>query len=142
MGCSWEAPVSIRTRSPTFAATKLDEHRINRIDSGACGSELNQESEVLVYYFLVTLLLLDAFLLMVVVLLQAGKGGGLAAMGAAGAGSDTLFGSRQAATLLTRATWWTGGIFLTLSFAISMLAGGSGQSQSILRTGVPAAPTT
>ena len=68
-----------------------------------------------------TLLILDALLLMLVVLLQAGKGGGLAAMGAAGAGSDTLFGSRQAATLLTRATWWTGGIFLTLAFALSLL---------------------
>jgi preprotein translocase subunit SecG len=90
------------------------------------------------YYFLLTLLLLDAVLLMVVVLLQAGKGGGLAAMGAAGAGTDTLFGSRQAATLLTKATWWTGGIFLTLSFVISMLSGRAARTDPILRTGAPA----
>jgi preprotein translocase subunit SecG len=95
-----------------------------------------------VHYLLLVLLLADALLLMVVVLLQAGKGGGLAAMGAAGAGSDTLFGSRQAATLLTRATWWTGGIFLTLSFAISMLSGAGAQSESILRTGVQPTPAT
>jgi preprotein translocase subunit SecG len=93
-----------------------------------------------VYYLLLTLLLIDAIVLMVIVLLQAGKGGGLAAMGAAGAGSDTLFGSRQAATILTKATWWAGGIFLTLSFALSMLAGGTGRD-SILRGGIqPAAP--
>lgn len=73
---------------------------------------------------------------MAIVLLQAGKGGGLAAMGAAGAGSDTLFGSRQAATLLTRATWWAGGIFLVLSFGISMIASRPGQGESILRGGV------
>ncbi len=89
------------------------------------------------YYFLLVLLLLDAALLMVVVLLQAGKGGGLAAMGAAGAGSDTLFGSRQATTLLTRGTWWAGGIFLALSFAISMLSGSATQAESILRSTSP-----
>lgn len=94
------------------------------------------------YYFLLTLLILDALLLMVVVLLQAGKGGGLAAMGAAGAGSDTLFGSRQAATLLTKATWWTGGIFLGLAFALSLMSGRGGQPESILRSVTPTAPST
>ena len=97
------------------------------------------------YYFLLTLLILDAFLLMTVVLLQAGKGGGLAAMGAAGAGSDTLFGSRQAATLLTRATWWTGTIFLVLSFLLSTMVSRPGAGgESILRGGIqaPAAAPT
>lgn len=94
------------------------------------------------YYFLLSLLLLDALLLMVVVLLQAGKGGGLAAMGAAGAGSDSMFGSRQAVTLLTRATWWTGGIFMALAFMLSLLSGRSAQSESILRSGVQPAPVT
>jgi preprotein translocase subunit SecG len=86
-----------------------------------------------VYYLLLTLLVIDAFLLLAVVLLQAGKGGGLAAMGAAGAGSDTLFGSRQAATLLTKATWWTGGIFLVLAFILSMMSGQTRGAESILR---------
>lgn len=85
------------------------------------------------YYLLLTLLVLDSFLLLAVVLLQAGKGGGLAAMGAAGAGSDTLFGSRQAATLLTKATWWTGGIFLVLAFTLSMMSGQTRGAESILR---------
>lgn len=93
------------------------------------------------YYFLLTLLIIDAFLLMTVVLLQAGKGGGLAAMGAAGAGSDTLFGSRQAATLLTRATWWTGTIFLVLAFVLSMMSGRPAGSESILRGGIQAPAT-
>lgn len=85
------------------------------------------------YLLLLTLLVLDSFLLLAVVLLQAGKGGGLAAMGAAGAGSDTLFGSRQAATLLTKATWWTGGIFLVLAFILSMMSGQTRGAESILR---------
>ncbi|MDR0788490.1 MAG: preprotein translocase subunit SecG [Gemmatimonadota bacterium] len=96
------------------------------------------------YYFLLVLLLLDSLLLVTVVLLQAGKGGGLAAMGTAGAGTDSLFGSRQATTILTKATWWTGGIFLALAFTLSLLSGRSAQTDSILRTGVqaPAAPVT
>lgn len=96
------------------------------------------------YSALLILLILDAIVLMAIVLLQAGKGGGLAAMGAAGgAGSDSLFGSRQAATLLTRATWWTGGIFLGLSFILSLMTGGPAQPEPILRGGVQqTAPAT
>jgi preprotein translocase subunit SecG len=96
-----------------------------------------------VYYLLLTLLVLDSLLLATVVLLQAGKGGGLAAMGAAGAGSDSLFGTRHATTLLTKATWWTGSIFLVLCFTLSMMSGRSAQPSSILREGLqaPAAAT-
>ena len=94
------------------------------------------------YYLLLVLLILDCFLLAAVVLLQAGKGGGLAAMGAAGAGSDTLFGSRQATTLLTKATWWTGSIFLVLCFTLSLMSGGSTQPSSILRGGITPATNT
>lgn len=93
------------------------------------------------YSVLLTLLILDAVILMTVVLLQAGKGGGLAAMGAAGAGSDSLFGSRQAANLLTRATWWAGGIFIGLAFVLSLMSGRSAAPESILRGAVqPVAP--
>ena len=92
------------------------------------------------YLFLLTVLILDSFLLIAIVLLQAGKGGGLAAMGAAGAGTDSLFGSRQTATLLTKATWWAGGIFLLLAFALSLVGPGSTRTESILREG--AAPVT
>jgi preprotein translocase subunit SecG len=96
-----------------------------------------------VYYVLLVLLVLDAILLTTVVLLQAGKGGGLAAMGAAGAGSDSLFGTRHATTLLTKATWWTGAIFLVLAFTLSLLAGRGNQPSSILREGLQApAPAT
>ena len=88
------------------------------------------------YLFLLTILILDSFLLIAIVLLQAGKGGGLAAMGAAGAGTDSLFGSRQTATLLTKVTWWAGGAFLLLSFVLTLVGPGTASSESILREGV------
>jgi preprotein translocase subunit SecG len=91
-----------------------------------------------VFYLLLGLMILDALLLIPVVLLQSGKGGGLAAMGGAAAGSDTLFGGRQAATLLTKATWWAGGIFLGLALVLSLVSSRTRESQSILREGAGA----
>ncbi len=70
------------------------------------------------YSFLLILLVLDCFVLIGAVLLQAGTGGGLAAMGG-GASTDTFLGGRQAATILTKATWWLGGIFLALALILA-----------------------
>ncbi len=81
------------------------------------------------FAFLLTLLILDALVLSVVVLLQAGQGGGLASLGGAG-GTDTVLGGRQAVTILTKATWWCGGIFLVLSLILSFVPRGGGLERS------------
>jgi len=86
-----------------------------------------------VYGFLLALLILDGLLLSVIVLLQAGKGGGLAAMGGASAGTDSLIGGRQAATLLTKSTWVTGGLFLLLALTLSVLSSRAQRPESVLR---------
>jgi preprotein translocase subunit SecG len=93
------------------------------------------------FAFFVSLLILDAILLSVVVLLQAGQGGGLASLG--GGGTDTVLGGRQAVTILTKLTWWCGGIFLVLSLALSLTprGGNSGALQEKLRAATPAAPS-
>jgi preprotein translocase subunit SecG len=93
------------------------------------------------FTFLLTLLILDALLLSVVVLLQAGQGGGLASLG--GGSTDTVLGGRQAVTILTKATWWCGGIFMVLSLVLSLVprAGNSAtQLQERLRASSPAVP--
>jgi preprotein translocase subunit SecG len=94
------------------------------------------------FYFLLVLLILDAILLSVVVLLQAGQGGGLASLG--GTGTETVLGGRQAVTILTKASWWCGGIFLALSLLLSLVPrGGSSSSlQQRLRQASPTAPAT
>ena len=93
------------------------------------------------FAFLLTLLILDAIVLSVVVLLQAGQGGGLASLGGAG-GTDTVMGGRQAVTILTKATWWCGGIFLVLTLVLSLVPRGRNSSdlQERLRASTPAAP--
>ncbi|MGH7577250.1 MAG: preprotein translocase subunit SecG [Longimicrobiales bacterium] len=86
------------------------------------------------YGVLVALLVLDGILLTIIVLLQAGKGGGLAAMGGSGGtAADTLIGGRQAATLLTKATWIAGAIFLSLAMLLSVLSSRAAMPESILQ---------
>jgi preprotein translocase subunit SecG len=86
-----------------------------------------------VFTFLLILLIIDSIVLIPTVLLQSGKGGGLASMGGPAGGSDTLFGTRQAATLLTKMTWWTGGLFVGLAFALSILSSRPERGGSVLR---------
>jgi preprotein translocase subunit SecG len=92
------------------------------------------------FTFLLTLLIIDALLLSAVVLLQAGQGGGLASLG--GATTDTVLGGRQAVTILTKLTWWCGGIFLALSLLLSVVPRGgvSSDLQERLRAATPGAP--
>src|SRR4051794_18981408 len=96
------------------------------------------------YYLFLVLLILDGLLLATVVLLQSGQGGGLASLG--GGTTDLVVGGRQAANLLTRMSWWCGGIFLFLSLTLSILAANrSGASTEVLdrlRTQAPATQAT
>ena len=95
----------------------------------------------MVYGILLAVLILDGIFLGVVVLLQSGKGGGLAAMGGGAAATDGILGGRQATTMLTRATWITGGTFMTLALILSIMSSRTQLPQSILRQDeVPTAP--
>ena len=85
------------------------------------------------YSLLLAILILDGILLSVVVLLQSGKGGGLAAMGGGAAATDGILGGRQATTMLTRATWTTGSVFMLLSLVLSIMSSRAQVPQSILR---------
>jgi preprotein translocase subunit SecG len=88
------------------------------------------------FTLLVVLISLVALFLIGVILLQSGKGGGLAAeFGGASSSTDSIMGGRQAATVLTRATWIGGGVFLGLALLLAILsARTSGPAESILRS--------
>lgn len=93
------------------------------------------------YGLLLAVLILDGIFLCVVVLLQSGKGGGLAAMGGGAAATDGILGGRQATTMLTRATWTTGSVFMLLSLVLSIMSSRATLPQSILRQDLaPGAP--
>jgi preprotein translocase subunit SecG len=61
------------------------------------------------------------FFLIAVVLLQSGKSGDLAAA-FGGQGSQTAFGPRGAASVLSRATTWSAVIFMLTSITLSIFA--------------------
>lgn len=70
-------------------------------------------------YVLVTLHILVCFVLVIVIMLQSGNAADLAgAFG--GAGSQTAFGPRGAATFLSRATTWCAIVFMMTSLTLSV----------------------
>jgi preprotein translocase subunit SecG len=93
------------------------------------------------YGFLLAVLVLDGIFLSVVVLLQSGKGGGLAAVGGGAAMTEGLLGGRQATTVLTRATWTSGAIFMLLALWLSIMSSRAMQPESVIQVPAPAATT-
>jgi preprotein translocase subunit SecG len=72
-----------------------------------------------VYFVLVTLHVVICALLIIVIMLQSGEAADLAgAFG--GAGSQTAFGPRGAATFLSKATTWCAIMFMLTSMALTM----------------------
>jgi preprotein translocase subunit SecG len=84
--------------------------------------------------------------LVIAILMQAGKGGGLAAnFGGAGSSADSFLGSRQATTVVTKASWIGGGIFLFLAFVLSLASMRPSGTESVIGRAfqnTPAAPVT
>jgi preprotein translocase subunit SecG len=96
----------------------------------------------MMYNILVGILFVDAVLLVAAILLQAGKGGGLAAtFGGVSSSADAILGTRAAGNLLTKASWWCGGIFLGLAFILSLMSAKSRRPTSVLDEAFTPAPT-
>ncbi len=79
--------------------------------------------------------------LIIVVLLQSGKSGDIAAA-FGGQGSQTAFGPRGAATVLTKATTWCAVIFMLTSITLSIVASRKTGGKSVLEntSSAPAKP--
>jgi preprotein translocase subunit SecG len=91
----------------------------------------------MLYTFLLILLVIDCFVLMAAVLLQSGKGTGLAAnFGGASSSPDAFIGIRQAGNLLTKASWWSGGVFLFLCFVLQIMSTHTSAPRSVLEKGL------
>ena len=105
-----------------------------------------------VYAVLIILHIIVCFTLMIVVLLQSGEAADLAgAFG--GAGSQTAFGPRGAATFLSKATTWSAVMFMLTSTALTIhISSGAGRtagssllekfSKPVQKTTAPAPPST
>lgn len=91
----------------------------------------------ILFYFVVTIHVMVSLFLIGVVLLQQGRSADLAgAFG--GQGSQTAFGPRAAANVLTRLTTWSAIIFMITSLSLTVLFVRSGKSHSVLDDVKPA----
>jgi preprotein translocase subunit SecG len=91
-------------------------------------------------WFLGTIHVIVCLILIGVVLLQQGKSADLAgAFG--GQGSQTAFGPRGAANLLTKVTTWAAILFMLTSIGLTVLIQRSSGPRSVL-SGIPATHTT
>ncbi len=92
------------------------------------------------FYFFIVLHLIVSFFLIGVVLIQQGRSADLAgAFG--GQGSQTAFGPRAAANVLTRLTTWSAVIFMCTSLALVVLYNRQTTSPSVLHENPPAHST-
>ena len=92
----------------------------------------------ILFYFVIVIHVLVCLFLIAVVLLQQGKSADLAgAFG--GQGSQTAFGPRAAANVLTRLTAWSAVIFMVTSLGLTVLYDRTTNSQSVL-SGTKTAP--
>ena len=91
------------------------------------------------YYLLVALYVLVCLFLLVAILLQQGRAGDIAsAFG--GSSSQTVFGARSGATMLTRATTILAAIFMIGSIGLA-IAWQKAPSSVVSGVSTPAAPT-
>jgi preprotein translocase subunit SecG len=97
----------------------------------------------MLYNILLAILFIDAVLLVFAILLQAGKGGGLAAtFGGVSSSADAILGTRAAGNLLTKASWWCGGLFLGLAYLLSLMSTQTRRPRSVLDEAFTPPPAT
>ncbi len=90
----------------------------------------------MLYYLLVAVYVIVCLLLILVVLLQQGRGGDLASAFGGGGSSQTAFGARQGATVLTRASTILGALFMLGALALAVV-GRTGPSSVVGGTRAP-----
>jgi preprotein translocase subunit SecG len=93
-----------------------------------------------VTYLVTTIHVIVCIFLIAVVLLQSGKSADIAAA-FGGMGSQTAFGTRTAATVLSKATTWAAIIFMLTSITLTIFASQRRASSGSVLEGTKSAPT-
>src|SRR5581483_10057981 len=75
----------------------------------------------MLYYLLLTVYVLASLLLLLVILMQQGRGGDIASAFSSGGGSQTAFGARQGATVLSKATAVLAVFFIVGALALGII---------------------
>lgn len=92
-------------------------------------------------YVILAIHIIVCIFIVIVVLLQSGKSADVAAA-FGGMGSQTAFGPRSAANVLTKATTWSAVIFMITSITLSVMMGKRSGGGSVLEGTKPAKQTS
>jgi preprotein translocase subunit SecG len=92
-------------------------------------------------YLIVAIHIIVCIFMIIVVLLQSGKSADVAAA-FGGMGSQTAFGPRSAANVLTKATTWSAVIFMVTSIVLSIMMSHRAAGGSVLQGIKPAKQST
>ena len=92
-------------------------------------------------YLIVAIHVIVCLFIVIVVLLQSGQSGDVAAA-FGGMGSQTAFGPRAGANVLTKATTWSAVIFMVTSIVLSVMMSHRSSGGSVLQGIKPAKQTT
>jgi preprotein translocase subunit SecG len=112
-----------------------------RVASGAglYNDSFLEAGKSMLYYFAVVVYVLVCLVLMLVILLQQGKGGDIASAFGGGGGSQTAFGARSGATVLSRATT-VGAVLFILGALVLGILGQRGPNTSVVGGRAPQLP--
>ena len=91
-------------------------------------------------YLVLAIHIIVCFFIVIVVLLQSGQSGDVAAA-FGGMGSQTAFGPRSSANVLTKATTWSAVVFMVTSIVLSVMMSHR-RSGSVLENTKPTKQTT
>jgi len=95
------------------------------------------------YTIMLVLLVIDSVVLVLAILMQSGQGGGMAAsFGGVSSSASNFLGARQTGNLLTKMSWWCGGLFLALAYVLSLASSRTRAPKSVLDQAFPNAPIT
>jgi preprotein translocase subunit SecG len=94
---------------------------------------------MVLYYLITTLYIIVCFVLLLVILLQQGKGGDMASAFGGGS-SQTAFGARGGATVLSKATTVFAVLFMIGALALAII--GQRGPGSVVSGAAPAAPVS
>jgi preprotein translocase subunit SecG len=75
----------------------------------------------MLYYLLATVFVVNCLVLLLVILIQQGKAGDMASAFGGGS-SQAAFGARTGATLLTKVTWVSAGLFFAGALTLSIVS--------------------
>ena len=132
--------VQVPPSAPFFVPPSQHPSSWRASPAGHMFAEVRKVDSLPMMYLVLAIHIIVCLFIIIVVLLQSGQSADVAAA-FGGMGSQTAFGPRSAANVLTRATTWAAVIFMLTSIILYVMVGRRGHGTSVLDGSTPAKQT-